>query len=279
MIRKITIISTVLIPLFCFSQKYFFIYEYTFKPDSLHLEKTETELMGLLIDKNESTYISLKKLKRDSAITQNMESNRTSSNMSVSLTTFPKEKVPGIIQKNWQSNEAVSYLSINGDRFKITQPIAYNWHIQKETDEIQGKKCQLATMEYKGRRYNAWFTNEIPFSEGPYKFAGLPGLIVKIEDTKKQHIWELKGIEKFRSMKFNFSKYIPISEIQYKKALENYIKDPMSKMRELRQRYGITSLTSTSPDGNSYSDADYEKMRTREVKDNFKENNNSIELD
>jgi hypothetical protein len=54
--------------------------------------------MVLLIDKNESTYISLKKIKRDSAITHNM--NGGSSNMPVPLNTFPKEKVPGIIQKN-----------------------------------------------------------------------------------------------------------------------------------------------------------------------------------
>ncbi|MFY1045776.1 GLPGLI family protein [Chryseobacterium sp. GP-SGM7] len=127
--------------------------------------------------------------------------------------------------------------------------------------------------------YNAWFTNEIPISEGPYKFSGLPGLIVKIEDTKKQHIWELKGIEKFRNMKFSFSRFITVTEMQYKKAVENYIKDPMSKMRELKQRYEITSLTSNLPDESSHSDIDYEKMRTKKIQDNYKENNNFIQLD
>ncbi|MCI3935600.1 GLPGLI family protein [Chryseobacterium aahli] len=278
MIRKTALIFTILISLVCFGQKYFFTYEYTFKPDSLNLEKTETEMMGLFIDKNESTYVSLRKIKRDSAIAQKMVSNGTSSNMSVSLNTFPKEKAPGIIQKNRQSNEVVSYQFVGGDRFKIIQDIVFNWHITVETDEIQGKKCQLATIEYRGRMYNAWFTNEIPISEGPYKFGGLPGLIVKIEDTKKHHIWELKGIEKFKNMKFNFSKFIAVTEMQYKKAVENHIKDPMSKMRELKQRYDITSLRATLPDGSSYSDGDYERMRTKEIQTNSKQNNNSIEL-
>lgn len=278
MITKTLFTFIVLIPLFCCSQKYSFTYGYTFRPDSLHLEKTETELMGLFVDKNESAYLSLRKTKRDSAIAQKMESGGTSANMSVSLNTFPKEKITEIIQKNRQSDEVVMYRSLGGDRFKITQHITYNWHIQAETNEIQGKKCQLATMEYRGRTYHAWFTDEIPISEGPYKFRGLPGLIVKIEDTKKQHVWELQGIEKFRSIKLNFSKFIPVTEMQYKKAVENYLRDPLSKLKELMQRNNVTGITTTLPDGSSYSDAEYVKMRIRRIQDQFKENNNAIEL-
>ncbi|NML59478.1 GLPGLI family protein [Chryseobacterium cheonjiense] len=278
MLRKTIFIVTILLSLFGFSQKYSFTYVYTFKPDSLNLDKTETELMGLFIDKNGSTYLSLTKVKRDSAIAQNMNSDGISSNMSVSLNTFPQGKVRGIIQKDWRSRTAISYLTLNTDRFKITQHITFNWQIGTETAMIQGKKCQLATVEYKGRKYNAWFTNEIPISDGPYKFGGLPGLIVKIEDTKKQHIWELKAIEKFRHIKLNLTAYIPVTESQYKKAVEDYIRDPIYRMRELKQRYGITSFTSTLPDGRSYSDAEYEKMRIKKIQETFKENNNSIEL-
>jgi len=278
MLRKTIFIVTILLSLFGFSQKYSFTYVYIFKPDSLNLDKTETELMGLFIDKNGSTYLSLTKVKRDSAIAQNMNSDGISSNMSVSLNTFPQGKVHGIIQKDWRSRTAISYLTLNTDRFKITQHITFNWQIGTETAMIQGKKCQLATVEYKGRKYNAWFTNEIPISDGPYKFGGLPGLIVKIEDTKKQHIWELKAIEKFRHIKLNLTAYIPVTESQYKKAVEDYIRDPTYRMRELKQRYGITSFTSTLPDGRSYSDAEYEKMRIKKIQETFKENNNSIEL-
>ncbi len=124
MIRKGIFILNFLLSVFCFGQKYNFTYAYTYKPDSLHLEKTETELMGLFIDKNGSTY--------------------------------------------------------------------------------------------------------------------------------------------FRNIKLNLSAYIPVTESRYKKALEDYIKDPMSRMRELKQRYNITSLTSTMPDGTSYSDREYEKNENRE---------------
>jgi GLPGLI family protein len=50
---------------------------------------------------------------------------------------------------------------------------------------------------YAGRDYKAWFTNEIPVSDGPYKFYGLPGLIVEIEDSKKQYTFELVSYKTF----------------------------------------------------------------------------------
>ncbi len=44
--------------------------------------------------------------------------------------------------------------------------------------------------------YTAFFTLEIPIDEGPYKFKGLPGLIVKVEDAQRQHVFTLTGVEK-----------------------------------------------------------------------------------
>jgi GLPGLI family protein len=37
------------------------------------------------------------------------------------------------------------------------------------------------------------------FPDGPYKFSGLPGLIVKIEDADKNYSWELKGNKKIEN--------------------------------------------------------------------------------
>jgi GLPGLI family protein len=35
----------------------------------------------------------------------------------------------------------------------------------------------------------------MPIQDGPYKFHGLPGLILKIEDETKSHSFALKGIK------------------------------------------------------------------------------------
>ncbi|MEG1650143.1 MAG: GLPGLI family protein, partial [Rikenellaceae bacterium] len=47
-----------------------------------------------------------------------------------------------------------------------------------------------------GREYEAWFTTEIPISEGPWKFYGLPGLIAKLHDKQKHYSFELIGFQK-----------------------------------------------------------------------------------
>lgn len=65
-----------------------------------------------------------------------------------------------------------------------------------DTETILGYECSRATTEFAGRIYTAWFTTEIPLPFGPYKFCGLPGLILKIEDAEQQFAWEAIGFEK-----------------------------------------------------------------------------------
>lgn len=51
--------------------------------------------------------------------------------------------------------------------------------LSHETIQILNFKAQKATAKYGGRKWTAWFCQEIPIPNGPYKFGGLPGLIVK----------------------------------------------------------------------------------------------------
>nr|WP_320057841.1 GLPGLI family protein [uncultured Bacteroides sp.] len=71
-----------------------------------------------------------------------------------------------------------------------------SWEIQRDTMSILFYKCQKATAEFRGRKYEAWFTTAIPFSNGPWKLGGLPGLILKAEDDKKEVTFECIGIER-----------------------------------------------------------------------------------
>lgn len=49
-------------------------------------------------------------------------------------------------------------------------------------------------LRYQNRTWTAWFTQEIPIEEGPYKFRGLPGLIIKMNDSSETWVFELLGI-------------------------------------------------------------------------------------
>lgn len=67
--------------------------------------------------------------------------------------------------------------------------------VPDSTLTLLGLECQLATTDFAGRTYSAWFTSEIPLPYGPYKFGGLPGLILKLQDAEKQFVWEATAFE------------------------------------------------------------------------------------
>lgn len=58
------------------------------------------------------------------------------------------------------------------------------WTLLPDTATILTYHCWKATGHFRGRSYTAWFTMEIPVSEGPWKLCGLPGLIIKAEDDR-----------------------------------------------------------------------------------------------
>ena len=65
------------------------------------------------------------------------------------------------------------------------------WAIQNDQDTVHGMHCLKANIEYGGRYYTAWFTTEVPLSEGPYVFQGLPGLIIKVVDDENWYEFTL----------------------------------------------------------------------------------------
>ncbi|MDH6254129.1 hypothetical protein M2347_003856 [Chryseobacterium sp. H1D6B] len=74
------------------------------------------------------------------------------------------------------------------------KPNQLNWIIKDEKKTIEGYKSQRAEVNYKGRQWVAWFTNDLPFQDGPFIFNGLPGLILTVESD--EYKFDLLGISK-----------------------------------------------------------------------------------
>lgn len=77
----------------------------------------------------------------------------------------------------------------------------FHWQLLPDKATILSYACQKALMSFKGRSYEAWFTADIPLPEGPWKFGGLPGLILKIQDTAGHYVFECIGLQKPKEVK------------------------------------------------------------------------------
>ncbi len=60
---------------------------------------------------------------------------------------------------------------------------------------IVGYKCKKAICNFRGRKWTAWYTLDIPISEGPWKLDGLPGMIFKAIDSLNQFSFECIGVK------------------------------------------------------------------------------------
>lgn len=102
-------------------------------------------------------------------------------------------KVKGKVLEEW----AAMPREIEEDNLMYTESFPLqSWEIEPETQTICGYECQKATCHWRGRDYVAWFTTDIPVSAGPWKFGGLPGLIMKINDANNDYTWEAVAVNK-----------------------------------------------------------------------------------
>lgn len=70
----------------------------------------------------------------------------------------------------------------------------FAWHQAELRDTICGYPCFMATAKFRGRRWSVWYAPDIPISAGPWKFHGLPGLILRACDSSEDYIWECTSI-------------------------------------------------------------------------------------
>lgn len=71
----------------------------------------------------------------------------------------------------------------------------YNWQLTNEKRILESRTLKKATMSFRGRNYIAWYDESIPLSNGPWKFGGLPGLIIEIFDESFEVYWRLIRLE------------------------------------------------------------------------------------
>ena len=133
-----------------------------------------------------------------------------------------KDRDYSVIKKHFVS-------PMSRDKFFIKIDDVLNWKILPETAIIANINCQKAEVEYGGRNWSAWFTIEIPVSEGPYCFHGLPGLVLQIQDDQEDYVFkatEIKNLANNSLFEIDGGKQITWN--QFNKILQDYFDSPYS---------------------------------------------------
>lgn len=209
-------------------------YFYDFQEDSLDRSSMASEEMTLLIGNHCSHFLGTNTLYRDSVLRARSDepSNQNSFNKLI-------EQIQGTtvnrmcrynIYNNYLSDNIIFTTYLNKKNLKVTESNKITWEIEANTDTvISGYKCMKASAELWGRKFIAWFTLEIPVSYGPYKFCGLPGLIINISDTENQHCFTINAVkeikEKQQAIYYQNKDYIEITAEDYVKSLQYYFAD------------------------------------------------------
>jgi GLPGLI family protein len=84
------------------------------------------------------------------------------------------------------------------------------WELMNETKDILGEKCNSAKTNFRGRTYVAFYSNNLAYSDGPWKFGGLPGLILEVQSNDGLYQFIANKITKNSNTKINqitLSKY------------------------------------------------------------------------
>lgn len=100
--------------------------------------------------------------------------------------------------KNFQKRDIKYKGGVFNKSFFVTDSLdTFHWKILQDTVSILGIKCQKAETIFRGRNYEAYFTTDIKVPDGPWKFNGLPGLILRIFSLDNIYSFEAKSIEVF----------------------------------------------------------------------------------
>ncbi|MBB6331816.1 GLPGLI family protein [Chryseobacterium sediminis] len=245
---------------FCFSQKFTFIYETKYRLNSEKPDDVNSDNMILDFKNNTSIF-------RDS---QDKKSD------SVKLNNGNRRYKMGIetqfyIKKNLTQKRIEKVITYLGTDYLLPIEEILNWKITSEQKMIGKYKSQKAETNYGGRNWIAWFTTELPFSDGPYVFNGLPGLIVSIQDSNNEYSFNLIEVKKGGNIFDARTKPIKIDWEKYETLAKSFFNDPYDINTKVAM--GKT-VTFTSPNGIAMDIS----VKTKEMQKNILQENNPIEL-
>ncbi|MGJ7033622.1 GLPGLI family protein [Niabella hirudinis] len=244
------------------------VYDLHYLPDSTSKDTLKT-IQALLLGKNVSLYGVYGNLNSDTA---NFYSNRRDGGYinDSKILPEPNSKIKYRISKtkeNIITSDRIRVARSPWFRYEESRNI-FNWSLKKDTMRVSGVLCQRAECTFGNRKWIAWFAPSIPVSDGPYKFCGLPGLILEVYDDKEY--WKFSMVS-ITNTQYNYPTEAMYATVDKKSAVNvtkkqfmQLLKDSYDNGYEMEKQYGVTPL------------GDIEKIK-KGYADRAKKENNWIE--
>lgn len=104
---------------------------------------------------------------------------------------------PYRVYKNLPENGKLTYREMQCEKNYYTESIPdFNWQMLEGDSTVCGYQCGKAKTTFRGRTWVVWYTMDLPYADGPWKLCGLPGLILRAEDTKGDYSFTAFKVEK-----------------------------------------------------------------------------------
>lgn len=252
------------------AQTHRFIYDVEYKKDSTQNYVTK-ENYHLDIDAKEIKYYP-----RDFFIGDSLETHGLSFPVGATYNTSH------ILNHQSGSEEYDYYDVLENVVLKLSSKDSQKWTLTDEKKKAKDLNLQKATTHWGGRNWTAWFTPNIPFQEGPYKFHGLPGLIVELSDDKNNYKFELVKTQKVASKRNIFIDYmtqesVVVDEKKYRDSKLKYYDSPVNYLRNASGKTQSSSEFYLN-DGTLVAQKNYREVNER-LRERIRKYNNSIEID
>ena len=262
-----------------------FFYELTFKPKK-GIDSLQKAVMILDVTDKKSLYRDYLTVSQDSVLKIEVEKMQKAGVFKDLSKSFQMPKFAYKITKEYPTMKVNFSERMLNSVFGYNEEPKFNWKISNDKQKIGEYEAQKATTEFGGRKWTAWFTESIPFPDGPYKFSGLPGLIVKIEDAEKNFSWVLtanKPLKEFEELSYSEklsaqfgarNDVTIINRDKFESSFEEYKKDPFASIRAQ-----ITpEMKEMKMPGNDKTMGEMMSDQEKSIKDFYNASNNTVEI-
>lgn len=179
------------------------------------------------------------------------------------LTKGPVKRIYTYVFNDLQTGTQTVYDEWAEEQHFYSEPLdEQSWEIIPDSvSSVIGYECLMAQTDYHGRQWTVWFSTDIPLSFGPWKFRGLPGLILKAE-AEGGFSFVATGLEKSDRVMTPIYSQEEYSKISRKEALANHEYFQNNRESILKARNGgMAKIIYKDDDGNEVSAPVYDAQK------------------